>query len=517
MRKNLFALLFLLLAWFLTPAAAPAQSLITATITITNTSGTTNGQTITVNGDTRTWTTSVVFPLTQILTNNNIGGCATNLFNAAAAAPFANLSLAQLTNGITLQTAPNGGMTVSLSPGWGSVTLSTNLLVTAFVVRMPISVETAANQTNIATYLAQALESALYGISTGAPVLSNMVNIAGNQTITGSKVFNAGLWKGSVGALSIYGTVLGLTNGVWTNATLLNSFAGNLTQTNGTNYGLAFSSPGTNATSEEFGAGAVAASAQATALGYLSYAQGLGSSALGYQSAANGIQSLSLGPNSTSFGNWAVALGFRANAQGTNSIAIGVNSFVNDINCIAIGEVSEADQYNGAAFGYNSWAKYTNSTAIGHDATTTTTNQVMLGTSSDTVMVPGKITISGSVGQNNLSAGSDLAFNRFALSSIANGNNAGVIVGTNVFAEISGPSGAFTINGIAGGRDGKVIILLNRTGQSMTIANDSGVEPVSANRIYTARGTDSTIAGSCSATLIYDAAVSHWVLLFLTQ
>src|SRR6266699_2298089 len=89
------------LLWLVLPASA--LNIITATVTVTNVAGTTNGQTITVNGNTRTWTNSVSFPATQILTNNTIGGAATNLYNAAAAAPFINLSLGQLTNGITLQ------------------------------------------------------------------------------------------------------------------------------------------------------------------------------------------------------------------------------------------------------------------------------------------------------------------------------------------------------------------------------------------------------------------------------
>lgn len=113
---------------------AASSTLITATITVTNSAGTTNGQTITVNGDTRTWTNSVFVPASQILTNNSIGGCATNLFNQVADFPFLNLSLALSgTNGITLQTAPNGGLAVTLSAGWATFTLTTNTLTSAQV------------------------------------------------------------------------------------------------------------------------------------------------------------------------------------------------------------------------------------------------------------------------------------------------------------------------------------------------------------------------------------------------
>src|SRR6185369_3767199 len=103
--KILRTLLFLVLL------AVPAKAidLVTATITVTNTAGTTNGQTITVNGNVRTWTNSVVVPAAQILTNSTIGGAATNLFNQIAGNPYSGLALARSgTNGITLQTAPGG-------------------------------------------------------------------------------------------------------------------------------------------------------------------------------------------------------------------------------------------------------------------------------------------------------------------------------------------------------------------------------------------------------------------------
>jgi hypothetical protein len=102
-------------------------NIIVATVTVTNSTGTTNGQTITVNGNTRTWTDNVVDATTQIQTTNSIGAAATNLFNHVSANPFAGLTAARSgTTGITLPTALNGSVNVSLSPGWGSVTYATN-------------------------------------------------------------------------------------------------------------------------------------------------------------------------------------------------------------------------------------------------------------------------------------------------------------------------------------------------------------------------------------------------------
>ena len=96
-----------------------------ATITVTNAAGTTGGQTLTVNGDVRTWQTN--WSATGILTNAAPGGAATNLFNAVTTNGFTTLALAlATTNSITLTGQTNQIVSVSLSSGWGTVTISTN-------------------------------------------------------------------------------------------------------------------------------------------------------------------------------------------------------------------------------------------------------------------------------------------------------------------------------------------------------------------------------------------------------
>jgi len=116
-------------------------------------------------------------------------------------------------------------------------------------------------------------------------------------------------------------------------------------------------------------------------------------------------------------------------------------------------------------------------------------------------------------GTNNFPQGADVAFSRYPITSLATGNNAGVVVSTNVFIEVGGPSGAFTINGIANGRDGKLIYIINQTGQDMTIAHQSGTDPVAANRIITMTGADRATTGNGAATLIYSGAASRWLLI----
>lgn len=478
--RRLMSAATLLILGLLAPAATSrATDLITATITVTNTAGTTNGQTLTVNGDIRTWTNSVVLPGTQVLTNSTIGGAATNLFNHVAGHQFTGLSFARSgTNGITLQTAPGGALSVSLSAGWGSFSLATNTLTNMTVVRIPTSGEPAGVQTNVTSGLVAAIDAAsnTNAIHESSPVATNLVGITNAQSISGIKTFT--------GTGGLNGNVGNITNGTHWNPTMVN----------GTNTGLALSSPGANPGTEQFGTGA--------------QALGFGSLAVG-QNATSTVFSI----NGTAVGNLAysgdvgdAAFGYQAKASGSSSTAIGYGAQATDISA--------------SAFGHGAASAYQFSTAIGNIAQATTTHQVMLGTASEYVDVPGKFSPHGGIsnfwtlpGTNALPAGSDIAFGRYAVTSLANGNNAAVPVGTNIFVQVSGPTGAFTINGIAGGRDGKWIVIVNRTGQNMTIANDSGTDPTAANRIYTMTGADRTTTGDGSCTLIYSATDSRWLVL----
>lgn len=115
---------------------------------------------------------------------------------------------------------------------------------------------------------------------------------------------------------------------------------------------------------------------------------------------------------------------------------------------------------------------------------------------------------------NGTNSFSDIAFRRYAITSLANGNNAGIVIGTNTFVEVSGPSGAFAICGMTGSpsRDGHLVIVVNQTGLDMTIAHQSGVDAAAANRIITMTGGDRATTGNGAATFIYSAAASRWLL-----
>lgn len=504
-----------------------AADIITATITITNTAGTTNGQTLVVNGATRTWTNSVVVPGAEVLTNSSIGGSASNLFTHLAITPFSALSLARSgTNGITLQTAPGGALTVTLSAGWGAVVLTTNTLTSAYVLRLPVTVESAAPRTNITSLIVSALNdsSQTNSIFESSTVAANLVGKTNDQTgITGNKTFTgvvvitnsaAIFYAGTVSnAMRISGTVSAVTNGVLWNSTISNAtsisgiatlitnglFKTNVfaypTFTNGVNYGLPFRSPGSGTDSEQFGT-----SAQVTG----DYSVALGNSAV-----VTGDASIAIGQTASSVGNNSVAIGSIASVVATNAVALGVNAQVNSVGGVAIGSGALVD------------VSQNNSVAIGISSTTTSSNQIRLGTSSQYVSIPGGLKVDGVISNaifgstNTFPAGSDISFGRYAVTSLANGNNAAVPVGTNVFIEVSGPSAAFTLNGInaSPNRDGKLVVIVNQTGFDMTVAHQSGTDPAAANRIINMTGADRTTTGNGTATLIYSASASRWLLI----
>ena len=462
---TLFALLFLVLGF----RAEAALDILTATVTVTNESGTTEGDTLTVNGIVRTWRTTVVTPGSDIKATNNIGWAATNLFRSIAISPFPGLSLSMSgTNGVNLGAAPAGVLSVTLSAGWGSVVMTTNPLTSGTVVRVPYTLEGLPQQTNVASGVVNILSSdkVTNAIPFLAPAMRNFTNIGGGNFIVTTNGTGYTNTLNDPKVVRVSGTVGSLTNGGYLNPKL----------TNAINYGSAFRSPGLGTASEQFGLQATAGTNYDLSVGWDALSTNLFATAIGAASSATDIG--------------ATALGFGAQAASPASIAIGANTVVA--------------------------ATHTNSAAIGAGSASTAQHQIRLGTASESVSIPGSLQVDGSItnitaaGPANFPAGSDIAFGRFALTSLANGNNAAIPVGTNTFVEVSGPSAAFAINGIAGGRNGKFLILLNRTGYPMTLANQSGVDTTPANRIETPTGGDVALSGNSSVLMLYNPTALRW-------
>lgn len=408
--------------------AAQAGSVVTSTITITNHPA--DGDTLVVNGSTRTWKTSVATPSSQITIGGSIGANATNLFNQAAGTPFTTLTLNRSgTNGITLRGAVDQALTVAITGTWGSYALSTNTTVGGDEVRSPASAyATASRATNIYSQIATDLGTfSSNSLAAGTTLLVYVVQVSGNQTIAGNKTFNGATVLNNAGNY-----ILG---GVLSNV-LLNASSASIT--NAYFYGA------------------------------------------------------------VNVSNAAPKVVIYDTSGGADEKATTITSYGGDFTVNAVNDAASA----------LSVILRVGRTGYAVDSVALPNGELQVGDS-------GTASIGTGTG---LKVTGHTRWPRTDIGTLANGNNAGVDLENYTFCRVTaGPTGAFAINGIANGADGQVHIIYNSTGQNMTIANDSGVDPTPANRIYTGTGADVSTTGNGCVTVIYDAAASRWVVVSLQQ
>lgn len=540
LKSTLFIILCYLCVLLFNSESAQAQQKVTAAITITN--ATFNGFTLTVNGATRTFTNNVVNTATQVATNSDVtgDGSKTNLLTQIYANPFSQVTEADTgSNSFNLIGNANLAMAVSVNTNFASISYSTQTVASVIAALLPVSaLPTAVARTNVASGIAGALNAAenTNAISQISTAASGLMGLTNGQTISGVKVFtNAlGQWFGVISnSPAISGTIIALSGGLLSGCTITQapSISGNIgvvkggywtngamdnpKLTNGVNYGSAFHSAGSANGSEQ--------------IGQLANASGENSSAFGSSSVASGESSIAIGSQSTAVSDSDMAFGISAIANGGGAIAMGAGSIATN-SAIAIGVGAIANKANSTAMGVAASATFLQSTAIGYNSSTTAANQVMLGAPGVSTVVQNDLTVQGNStinggatilgaqtngafsGTNNFLANSDVAFTRHAITTIANGNNSAVPIGTNVFFELSGMSGAFATCGLANGRDGKIAIGLNQSGFQWTIPNESGSDPTPANRIRTMGSAADLVLTNAVVTFIYSGAVSRWLV-----
>lgn len=432
--RFLFAILFLALGLGAGVEGATTSTIITATVTVTN-APTTNGMSITVNGNTRTWTNNTAAaPSSYILTNAAIGGVATNLYNHIAAYRYSS-PLVELrrsgTNAIVLVGQTDQALAVSVSGTWASVVLATNAVGTnTFVPKFPM--QDTSDSTNTASIALRDLTlKSTNLVSASAPSMANFVSAAGNNNVTGANVFSNATQQFVGGTVD--GVVLTNITGLYAAGDLVidadTVVAGDLWVTN--------ASPNVWWWQTDGGLNEKITTwfANGTTFSLLNVADGFGSSATAVRLTRSGITPTLMEVLSPFTPSYILNSGW-TNMSGTNSTFTATNIFTGDI-----------------------------------------------------------------------------SFTRANHTSLANGNNAAVDLGTKVLVKIkAGPTAAFAICGIAGGRDGRRYLIYNATGQNMTIANDSGLEPTAANRIYTNTGADVVTTGNGAAEVYYDTEDSRWVV-----
>ncbi len=124
----------------------------------------------------------------------------------------------------------------------------------------------------------------------------------------------------------------------------------------------------------------------------------------------------------------------------------------------------------------------------------------------------------GNVGVNTVTPATyvdvsgDLA-TRYSTFTAANGANNNIVIGTSSFVRITGPSAAYSVTGITGGVDGKILVIYNSTAQTFTLSNE-GLTSTAANRVTSLSSLgDIVINGKGAVKLIYSAADSRWLVL----
>ncbi len=535
--KALFLFLLLSLA-----RPAGAVDVITRWLVFTNAPlGNTNS--VTLNASTRTYTnTPSGSPATLIQQTNSIPYSATNTANQLTSYKVSTAhTIGVGTNYLTVRGGIGENLTLSVSAGFGFVTNSTQTVSSpTFVVRVPMTTEAASNQVSIGSLLVKGMsDSSTNAFGTNSTATSNHITKGASprQHVASPITLNGGF----------SGVLENITNGYGTNQVFDSPQTTNLV-----NRGNAIRSEGSGGNSLQVGSNALSSGTRAVALGVNSTATntdalavGTGTSAAGAATAlgngtiASGNNSTASGSGAFATGSGATANGNLAGATGLGSIAIGQapqatkdysiaigneDTLVSGTNSIAIGLEATASGYRGTALGPGAAASYDFSTALGgYDYTGTAasasdTNQVRLGTGNQRVSIPGQLLVSGSQ-SNTTFRGTNVINGRVDFTprnntGLANGNNAGVVLGTNTYVRLSGATTIAYLGGFAAEQDGSFHILRISGSITNTFGNESGVDATAANRIVTGTGGDLSYTNNPLVIgIIYDGTTSRWNLM----
>lgn len=480
---------------------------ITGTLTITNSTFQSNAS-LTVNGLER-WAWSSV-SATNWLGTNTPAKSATNLFTQLGSWPFAGVIVSWGSpTGLVLKGI---GLTASCTnlggaSNWATLSFTTNFTTNVLTMLYPFTSLPANVQTNEGSEIVNGFSYASNAVPEATGALSNFVSRGGvqqmgnkdmtNSTVNGFKATNGFLQGIGVSLTNATGIVGSLSNGIaqaWklTNATvhITSGYASNVVGVNMTFTNLQV--PGKGTGSFQVGSGADAAGDYSMVAGDSAVCSNAGGLALGQSAVVMAAAGVAVGQGSTVFGNSGMAFGYGASATANYSLAVGYTALATGVNAVAIGNAVSASN-----------------------------NQAVIGLGSMRVDIPGMLQ-AGAI-TNSTFRGSNLldgilCLKPRSMTSLANGNNAGVVIGTNVYVRMSGGSANVTNAGFLAGHDGE-FHFLQITGQTtLVILNNSGVDPSAANRILTGTGGDIVMTNNPAFLhVIYDGAVNFWRVMFHSQ
>ncbi len=259
-----------------------------------------------------------------------------------------------------------------------------------------------------------------------------------------------------------------------------------------------------------------------------------GLTATNFSSPGSGSFSIKVGAAATASGTFSVGLGYSGIATSNGAIAInsissevGSLSFgdgdtvASGVNSVAFPSSATASGINSMAIGYFSDSSFDNSVALGASAAATAVNQIRLGTADEHVSIPGRLeSASGfitSIVDSNTLYGT-LELKAGSVSTLVNGNNAGIILSTNSLVELSGGTTISQIAGFAASRDGDTRLLRFTGAITNIVVNEANsiysTDPTSVNRIVTGTGGDFYMTNQPAWMKVrYRAASSRWEVL----
>ena len=121
---------------------------------------------------------------------------------------------------------------------------------------------------------------------------------------------------------------------------------------------------------------------------------------------------------------------------------------------------------------------------------------------------------SGTLPNATLDVNGSVSFREGTALALVNGVNSDIALTAYSFFRITGPTAAFSLTGCAGGVDGRMLTLINASGQTLTLTHQA--TSTSANQINTG-GSDMSIIAGGIATLFYNSSLSKWVVTSATN
>lgn len=439
----------------LLPVLCAAANRETVTVTVTNTPAI--GETLVINGTTKTWAASATNS-NYIAVGASIGASTTNLWTHYSTYQPAGPVVVGIsgTNIVTLMGALSQTMTVTSATNWCALTTATNTLASAVFIRVPFSVEASTNRTNNANQLISDLgANATTAASATAPWLANFASLSEAQTITGAKTMTGANVLGG-------GTITNMGLGTIRLPYRTNSPSGIILD-NLTNY--------TYAIAPDY--------AGRPALWDVSATSNLTTYA-GAMASLSGGSIMNKATSDTVYGG-----------LGNTNAWTGPNTF------------SGATGITGSII--------TNSTISG------TVSLLQGGTVTNSTLRSVSTLNRFQIGTGPAGTGGELLLTRSVSEAAVDGDNAAIPTANtcNIHEIGSGatpPTAAWNLVSLADGYPGKVVIFVNDTGYTMSILNESGLDAVATNRIVTATGA--TVASVRLAAFLYDDSNARWRLLF---